>query len=289
MSLGIPKLIGYLGALLAFIIFSMLIFARTKFPEYIYLVLALSIPSSFSDEKRNTFLKTCYSKSNYQKLRIIENLITVLPFFLFLVFKQKYLIGLSLVGLAPFLSLFSVRNTFNLTIPTPFYKYPYEFTEGFRKSFLVFVFFYTLIGIAIRVNNFNLGAVCILFGCLTSMGFYLKPEPYFYVWVFSNNAKTFIFNKIKIAIFYTTIICLPMTVPLSLFSFEKIHLILGFQLLGYLFVITGLLSKYSAFPSEITLKKALSLLGSIAIPPLMLVTIPVFYIQSIKRLKSILE
>ena len=54
------------------------------------------------------------------------------------------------------------QTNFNLTIPTPFSKKPFEFSTGFRRSFFMFPIAYILTFIAIRVDNFNLA------GCVRS-------------------------------------------------------------------------------------------------------------------------
>jgi hypothetical protein len=39
----------------------------------------------------------------------------------------------------------------------PFYKYPFEFTVGFRTNYFMFFITYFLAIMAIHVDNFNLG------------------------------------------------------------------------------------------------------------------------------------
>ena len=88
---GIEPVIGYVVGLFAFIGISMKLFEKTQFAEYIYIVLALSLVIKLNEISRNDFLKLCYSKTEYIKIRIVENLIVSILFITFLLFQEKYL------------------------------------------------------------------------------------------------------------------------------------------------------------------------------------------------------
>jgi len=98
------------------------------------------------------------------------------------------------------------KNQLNYTIPTPFYKKPFEFIIGFRTAIgmIGFAYFLTIMGIS--VGNFNLGIFSLLVVFLTSFSFYAQPDSQFYVWIFSHSSATFLLDKIKIGIGYITIL-----------------------------------------------------------------------------------
>lgn len=220
---------------------------------------------------------------------MIENAILVTPFLIFLLYKEKYFIAIILLALANLLGIINIKNQFNFSIPTPFYKYPFEFTVGFRKTYIIIFLSYILTCIAVIVSNFNLGLFALLLTICLCISFYTKPEPIFYVWIFSSNSKIFLLNKIKIAALYTAIVCFPITATLSIFYVEYIYIICTVQLLGILIVVSSLLGKYVVFPSEINLQQIFAIVLSAIFLPLLLFVIPVFFIQSTKRLSNILK
>ena len=84
---GIEPVIGYLVGIFAFIGISIKLFEKTQFAEYIYIALALSLVIKLNEINRNDFLKLCYSKTEYFKIRIVENLIVSIVFMTFLLLQ----------------------------------------------------------------------------------------------------------------------------------------------------------------------------------------------------------
>ena len=286
---GIEPVIGYVVGLFAFIGISMKLFENTHFAEYIYIVLALSLVIRLNEIHRNDFLKLCYSKTDYTKIRIAENLIVSIVFIVFLLFQEKYLSSILLFISVCLFSLIDLKNKSSFTLPTPFYKYPYEFTVGFRSNFLIYFFAYFLTFMSISVNNFNLGIFSLILTLLSCLNYYTNSEDEFYVWVFSMTPKEFIRYKLKNIIQYSTILCLPILISLALFFYTKIDIILGFQFLGYLFIFTTMLAKYSVFPEKLNIRCFIVLALTLWLPPLLVLIIPYLYIQSTKKLKEILR
>jgi hypothetical protein len=286
---GIEPVIGYVVGLFAFIGISMKLFENTHFAEYIYIVLALSLVIRLNEIHRNDFLKLCYSKTDYTKIRIAENLIVSIVFIVFLLFQEKYLSSILLFISVCLFSLIDLKNKSSFTLPTPFYKYPYEFTVGFRSNFLIYFFAYFLTFMSISVNNFNLGIFSLILTLLSCLNYYTNSEDEFYVWVFSMTPKEFIRYKLKNIIQYSTILCLPIMISLALFFYTKIDIILGFQFLGYLFIFTTMLAKYSVFPEKLNIRCFIVLALTLWLPPLLVLIIPYLYIQSTKKLKEILR
>ena len=288
-DLGLAPAITFPALVIGFFAFSIYLFFRTSLAMYIYPCIALAMVLKLSEQRRNIFLKNLFSAPQYYKLRIIENVLIILPFLLFLLYKNYLLMALALLLAAIALLFFDNAKSLNLTIPTPFFKYPFEFIVGFRKSVVLIVLAYLLIIIAIKYQNFNLGIFSLLLIFLICLSFYGQPEPSFYVWIYRLDAKTFLLNKIKIALLYSSLLCLPATIFLILFFYANAYLVLGFQALGYLYLSTIILAKYSAFPKNINLSQGILLSVSFLFPPLLVGVILFFYLQSIERLKEILE
>ncbi len=287
LDLGLKPFLGYLLVFLVFLSGSFYLFSKANYSQaatpYIYSLFAAIFVLKMSEKNRCEFLKLCFPSATYFKVRAIENISIVLPFFLFLIFKVCFFAAFILLIISILSIFYTAKNNFQIVIPTPFFKYPFEFTIGFRQFFLAILACYAVAVIAVKVDNLNLGLVVFILLALIAMSFYTKPEPYFYIWIFAENRQQFILKKIKIAIFYSFILFLPINILLSIFYFDKILLILGIQFLGTLYVVLGLLGKYAAYPSEINLPQAFSIGLCVVFPPLLLVFIPLFYLKSLKN------
>jgi hypothetical protein len=194
---GIEPVIGYVVGLFAFIGISMKLFEKTQFAEYIYIVLALSLVIKLNEINRNDFLKLCYSKTEYIKIRIVENLIVSIVFITFLLFQEKYLSSILLFISVCLFSLIDLKSKSSFTLPTPFYKYPFEFTVGFRSNYFIYFFAYFLTFMSISVDNFNLGIFSLILTLLSCLNYYTNSEDEFYVWIFSLTPKEFIRYKLN--------------------------------------------------------------------------------------------
>ncbi|MCB0664046.1 MAG: hypothetical protein KDC24_14970, partial [Saprospiraceae bacterium] len=64
--------------------------------------------------------------------------------------------------------------------------------------------------------------------------------------------------------------------------------ILGLQALGYLYLGTLILGRYAGYPKEMGIPQALLLGFSVWFPPMLVIIIPIFYKQAVKRLQLIL-
>ncbi|SHJ06756.1 hypothetical protein SAMN05444363_2492 [Flavobacterium terrae] len=286
---GIEPIIGYIVGVFAFIGFSTKLFEETQYGEYIYIALSLSLVIKMNEINRTEFLKLCYPKIEFIKLKLIENLFFSIPFIIFLVYKEKYLISILLLISICLLTFVDLKNKTNFTLPTPFYKHPFEFVVGFRTNYLLYFFAYFLTFMSISVGNFNLGLFSLILVLLSCLNYYTNSENEFYVWIFSLTPKEFIMYKFKNIILYSTILSLPILISLSVFFFTKIDIILGFQCLGYLFIFTTMLAKYSVFPEKLNIKFGIVFALTLWFPPLLLLIIPYLYIQSTKKLKEILQ
>ena len=187
---------------LVFIAFSIFLFYKTTFAPYIYVLVSLYFTSKLSEIKRNDFLKICFGSVQHRKVRILENLIIALLFIVFLVYKQQFYPIAILVAITVLIALLNLKTTYNVTIPTPFYKKPFEFTVGFRNTFFMFFIAYSLAIIAVIADNFNIGVFSLMLIILTVLCYYLKPENEYYVWSYSLTPVKFLIEKIKIAFLF---------------------------------------------------------------------------------------
>lgn len=285
---GLNPIIGFILLLSGFIGLSIYLFSKTEFAEYIFILIALSFLSKMSETKRNDFLKYCFKGTEYRKLRLIENYFIALPFITFLVYEQLFPSVIILIILTSLMAVVNFNSTFNYTIPTPFYKKPFEFPVGFRSTFYLFIFAYFLTIMAVSVGNFNLGVFALLLVFLVSLSFYSKLENEYYVWSFIDRPKGFLIKKIKTGLFYSTILIIPILIVLGIFFFSEKYTLLIFLLLGYVYLITIILAKYSGYPNEMNLPQGIIIGISLLFPPILIGIMLFFYLQSIKRLNDIL-
>jgi len=286
---GISPYIGYSLIPIAFILVSTYLFSKTEYACYLISVLAISIVSKLSDSRRNDFLKTIFNRDNYFKIRILENLICILPFLLILAYKGYFLLVVATTILSIVMASFNFNTKIDITIPTPFGKKPFEFLVGFRKTFYIFPIAYFLTYQSISAENFNLGIFSMLLICFTCMSYYSKPENEYFVWNYSLTPKAFIFEKAKIALLNFTLLSLPILLFLGYhFIDQPLQLIVAY-LVCLAYLLAFILAKYSAFPNEMDVSVGLLIGISVLFPPLLLFIIPAFYSQSIKKLKPILE
>ena len=197
---GLNPFIAALLLLTGFITLSMYLFTKTEYAGYVYVFIALSFVFILSETKRNDFLKLCFSKKNYLKTRMVENVMVALPFVFFLVYKSLLIAPLILVTVAVLFVFIDFKATYTVTIPTPFYKKPFEFLTGFRNTFILFALSYCLTFFAVTVNNFNLGIFAVLCMLLTISTYYTKPEHEYFVWSYNLTARQFLEEKIKTAL-----------------------------------------------------------------------------------------
>ncbi|MBO9593082.1 MAG: hypothetical protein J7599_09235 [Niabella sp.] len=286
---GLHPLWGWLLGAAGFVLLSWLLFSKTGMAIYLYLFACISWLLQLSNRNRTNFLRITFPLESLRRIRLVENAVVAAPFVLFLFFKHFFIAALLLMPAALLLSFISHAPRMGTTIPTPFGKRPFEFLTGFRQLLLLITAAYLLMGIGIFVENFNLClfAQAVLFLMICS--FYTKPEPLFYVWNFAYSPAGFLKEKIKTAVWHTTILTLLPLAALLIAYPEKWWLTGGIQLLGYAYIVQIILVKYMAYPGEIQMVQLLIVAASILFPPLLLGLIPFFYSRSVNRLAMYLS
>ncbi|MCX6269140.1 MAG: ABC transporter permease [Bacteroidetes bacterium] len=286
---GIHPVLGYGILALGFAGLSAWLFSKTDFADYIYVIIALTLISKLSETKRNEFLQICFADKTRYKIRLIENVAAATPFFLFLMYHAAFIPIAILTGSALLLAFYHVKSQFNLTVPTPFYKYPFEFIIGFRNTFYFITAAFFITFMAVATGNFNLGIFALILVFFTSISFYVNPENDFFVWIYRLTPGQFLIMKIKIALLFATFLVMPVTIALCTFFSSEIPVILGFQALCDLYLATIILAKYSVFPHQMNLPQMVIIALSVGFPPLLVGIIPFFIFQSVNRLKWLLQ
>lgn len=288
-ELGLHPILGYLLGVLVFLGLSVYLFYKIAYAGYIYTGTGLSLVFAFGEKERNDFLKTTFPLNSYRQIRAAENALLVIPFVAFLCYKAEFLLAGGLLLSALLLSLFNSGSRLNLTIPTPFYRFPFEFTVGFRKYWLLYLIAYFVAWKAIEVDNFNLGVGSLAFLCLLAMSHYALPENDYFVWMYNCTPRQFLLKKIATACLYLSTLSLPLMVALSIFFWDKSWILLLVLGLGLFLIGAMILAKYSAYPQEMSLPQALFFGLGVWFPPLLLMVMPLFYKRAVQRLNVYLQ
>ena len=286
---GITPWLAYGLMLVLFIGISELLFRRLTFPEYIYPLIGLSFLGVLQNAERSEFFKRIYLPQKYQKIRIAEYILLALPVILFLLWKAAFLSAVGLLILAFIMSFLPDIKIAGQSLPTPFGRFPFEFPVGFRKSFAGFILTTILLGIGLKVDNFNLGmfALVMVYGIFLS--YFSLAEPLTYIRFFACSKSEFLQKKMKTAALYSLAFAMSYALVLGGFYPEKILFIIAVLLLGVLYVWAALLGKYAAYPSALNILQGFALGFSLMFPPLLLIIIPWFYKLALKNEKILLN
>lgn len=296
---GIHPIIGLAIVLIAFLGFSHLLFLHLQYAEYIYLLMAISFIYGLRNKRWIEFLSLSFSRRELFLLVLIENIALSSPFIFYLLLKAAYIpafILFSLISIQAF-SLYKNKkmaifqfNFFSKVIPTPFYKFPFEFIIGFRKTYLFLISIYVLTGISIYHSNFNLGVFSLILpSLLVSFSFYTSNESRFFVWVHSCSPSQFLFLKMKIGVIYGLLMTLPLGFTLFLFNIDQWGIIVLAEFLGVLFILTSIAGKYAYYPCEINIIQGFAIGFSMIFPPFLLVLIPFLFIKAKENLSPLLR
>lgn len=285
---GVNPYLGLIIGAILFCILSKFLFDKTEYAKWIYLLVAISVMLKCSEQRRNNTLRCIFKYKDYVLIRIVENCIVFLPFIAYLLYEKELSIALILLPIIPIMAFLRIRQYINKTIPTPFRRYPFEFIVGFRKTFLFVLLAYFIVFKGIQVENYNLGLFGLVLNFIISMFYFQKPEPEYFVWIHSYKTKDFIRLKIVNSMRCVTILSfLALTAILIAFPSAWLTTLLVYMG-GNVILSSMIVAKYSAFPHEMSIPQGIFYGLSLLFPPMLLITIWVFYSQSKKRLEPLL-
>jgi hypothetical protein len=265
-----------------FLAISVYLFSKTEYAPWVMVAAALGIAAKFGGKERNDFLKSCFPRRDFFLIRLLENVVATLPFIAVLAWQADFPMILPIVAGAVVMAFYPLRVSTNITIPTPFFKQPFEFITGFRTSWLLVLLAWFLTAMGIVHDNFNLGIFALISLFVLAVTFYPNPEEPYYLWIFNTTPGGFLFRKMKAATFHSTILHIPVTVTLILFYPGKTGIVALVILLAWLILMTVILAKYARFPRQINLIDVFILAMAIWFPLILLAAVP-WYISKSKR------
>jgi hypothetical protein len=288
-DLGLPPLLIVFVYTVGFGGFSWYAFQRTPYAAWAYPFLAITYLVRLGTPARNDFLRTCFPMATYRKVRLLENLLVALPFLLVLLFFRAWLITGVLLLITTLMSWAGTRAPLSFPIPTPFGLRPFEFAVGFRRTFLFLGLILFVAIMAVSVGNFNLGVFALLLLYFTAMAYYYPVEPLFYVWIFADSPRSFLWKKVQTALLYSTLLCLPLLLLLGFVFPDNWKVLLIALTAGQAYVLMMLFAKYADYPANIHVGQEFLLALGILFPPLILGLLPFFYFRSLRQLKPYLS
>ncbi|MFC7522875.1 hypothetical protein ACFQRK_02890 [Parapedobacter sp. GCM10030251] len=274
---GVNPWLVYIGLPLLFLMGSEAFFSRMTYAKWGYGGMATLALFQLSGQTRIRFLKQVFSRAQFWRIRLLENMLMVAPFMLFLLYKGEPRFALGLVALA--VALLPLRiGTFGMTIvSTPFSVQPFEFAVGFRNSVGMLLIAYILMAIGIYVDNEHLSIATLLLAVFVCANYYAWSEPPLYVWVYPLTPQSFLGVKVRTAFRHLTVVLLPMILAVGCFFSDDWLTVLVASAVGYSYLALAVLAKYAAFPQSVSIPQGVFMVLSFVFPPLLLVSLPYFF------------
>lgn len=285
---GIQPALGYVLTAVVFSGLTAYLFYISPFASYLYALIAVAVSSLLSEGGRTGFLKQHFSQQDFLMIRSVENIIVVFPFIIGLLLHQEWLLAVGVLIISAMLSYTSLERQLNLVIPTPFYRYPFEFTIGYRKNYPILILAGFLMVMSVVYDNANLGLFVFAVVWLVCLVFYTQSETVYFVWIHALTPQGFLLHKIKLALMYATLLSLPFAGVVFVFFLHYTGYLALIYLLGIVYLVTAVLGKYAFYPMQMNLPQGLLMAFSFSFPPLLLFLIPYFYKRSVRQLTPIL-
>lgn len=286
---GLAPIVSYALIIIIFCGLSYMLLSRGEIEQWEYTIGPIILIFIFSDPDRLRFYKQIYSHKVFTGIRISENLIITLPFLFFLIAFKAFIPSIIIFGLALIASILNRGIAYSISIPTPFYKYPFEFASGFRMSWLFLIVLYIIFSIAVYVDNSYLGIFTLTITALCSTAYYQTQEALYFIWIHKMDSKSFIIHKIKIAIGYTLLTIIPLLITaIIVWPYMTLWIVL-FCICALLFIATSITAKYAIYPNIFDLPLTIALSIGFIAPPLLLLLLPYLFKKASQNLKHILS
>ena len=284
---GFPAVLWPLAAIAGYVA---LYYVMERYPTwgaYAIVLANFQLLFSLSDTRRNDFLKANFSTGHYYSIRLLENLLISLGTLVLCLLHGHYLLAGLLLAFAAIFLFSSTTSLWKRSIPTPFTAKPFEFSIGFRKTWLLLAVLYALGFIGLAVGNVNLGLFCLFGICGCSVLYYQDPEPLLVHWNQCRRPLPFLRYKMWRGIIQLSLLLAPLLLGLAVLhpsGFYKGAIVWG---LGLLLVPFMVCLKYAVFPRRLNATEASMVALCVMFYPLILAVIPYYCIKAIDNLKRL--
>ena len=265
------------------------LFSKTEYAAHVLLLSMVTMQMRLLNKNRNEFLALTFPANQFRILRWVENILIALPFMISMLIHGAYVEVMIAVAASSALIFTTTKSRTSVVIPTPFAKRPFEFIIGFRNSYVLIALAYLLLIGSYSLQNSNWGIAAFVFLTLIILNFFSKPEHEMFVWNYSKKPAPFLTYKILQSLRQASLLMAPMILVL-LFMYPQDYIkIISFLGLAFVYIITIILAKYSAYPNEMNVPQGILIALSLYFPPILFAVIPYFYIQSNKNLQFLLK
>ncbi len=286
---GLNPYLTVLLVVAGYVFLSEMLFSKTEFAPQVLLLSMVALQMRLLNKNRNEFLALTFPANQFRVIRWLENILIALPFMISMIIHGALIEALIALVTSAILIFSTTKTRTSVVIPTPYAKRPFEFIVGFRNSYVLIVLAYLLFIGSYSFQNSNWGIVAFVFLTLLILNFFSKPEDEIFVWNYSKKPSSFLFHKILQSTRQSSLLMVPMIVAL-LFVYPQDYIkIISFLGLAFVYIITIILAKYSAYPNEMNVPQGVLIAMSLYFPPMLIVVIPYFYFQSSKNLHFILK
>lgn len=282
---GFRPTVAYILLAAFFVVISHLTINLIEKGHWIYISLAIYL---FLKLQNIAMVNLIFSNRELRKLRLFEAIIFSVLFSIMLLVNQFYLEGTLLIFSVSVSSIFCININLSLRVPTPFYKRPFEFIIGFRKTWAMLFVTLCLCSIALTVKNYNLILFSTALVYLNFSAFYSKSEHEFFVWIYSMNPQKFLLEKVKTALLFSLFSTMPIGIATYVVFPENWMATTLLLLLGSALPILGILNKYSYFPSHSELINSILIGFCLLFPPFLLFMVPYLINKATNNLRDYL-
>ena len=284
---GVP---AFLWPPAAVAIYVALYFVMKQYPTWgTYAVVLSNFQYLFllSDFKRNDFLKANCSTGHYYAIRILENLLVSLGTLALCLLLGHYLLGGFLLVFGAVFLFLPTAAIWRRSMPTPFARKPFEFSIGFRKTWLLLLLLYAIGFVGLGVGNINLALFGLFCICGCSALYYQEPEPLLMHWNQNRRPLPFLRYKMWRGMVQLSMLLTPLLLGLALFHPAELYkgaIVWG---LGLFLVPFMVCLKYAVRPRRFNATEATMVALCVTFYPLILAIIPYYYFKAVANLKRL--
>ena len=286
---GINPILAIGIGLSLFLLLTYLLYQRTDFAPYLLSILALLTSKAMDSSEKFEFLGLQFSKRDIRYIRLIEHQAIALPFLVVLLVTGQYLLSFILLIAVTLYAQVRFKGLHFNGLPSPYKRFPFEFTIGFRKNILFLLLAYAIGITGCVVGNYNIAIFGMMILSFIMMNYYGLPEARIIIWEDIRSSKALLHYKLVVGLRYFVLTILPLFAGILFFYPAYWHYSLLWLLILTSYFLFFILMKYYAYPDMMSLPHTIYFIACIIIPPLMLYFAYRFYRNSLNNIKMALR
>lgn len=284
---GLPFFMAFVLSLLFFAALYYFLLHYPHLSQIAVPYLALSLLLARSDLQRLEFIQSQFSKSQFHLIRLLENVVVVLPFVILTIVVGYWFSSLLSLVFAAIFAVIKPASGWGKVLPTPFRLYPFEFIVLFRRRLWLLLILIAILSIGMYVDNFNLAVVIFAVMILTvAAEVYNVIEPEHILWNFSKRRAGFLKHKLYRGCLQFFLVLMPFFIALSVRFTDKLLWLLLSAVVGCLVLILLLFIKYAIYPRQVGLLESFIFVLAAAMPLSLTFLFPYYFIKAKRNLEK---